>query len=137
MATPNPTAAPAASVPQSLPTHLRRLYRAHVTPQRPTDPERTFYVEAATHQAAAKKIAGTIAALEYSKLYEAEQAIYNVHSIFELIHDGMSDNIEARIFECGWGSGRVVTWVETPVFLVANPAPLLRAWAAIAQEVQS
>jgi hypothetical protein len=54
-----------------------------VTPPRGTDPERTLYVEAATHQAAAKKIAGTISLLEYTKLFEAEEAVYNIASVFE------------------------------------------------------
>jgi hypothetical protein len=99
-----------------------------VTPPRGTDPERTFFVDAATHQAAAKKIAGTISALEYTKLYEAESAIYNVYSVFELVHDGISDDLEARLFETGWGGGRVICWVQAPVFLVADPAPLIQAW---------
>ena len=129
MAIAEPTAPAVASVPQ-LPSHLRRLYRAHVTPQRATDPERTFYVEAATHQAACKKIAATISALEYTKLFEAEEAIYNIHSAFELVHEGLSDDIEARVFETGVCS-RVISWVEQPVFLVRDPAPLIRAWSRV------
>ncbi len=130
MATFHLTSAPAESVPQ-LPPHLRRLYRAFVTPHNPANPERTFFVEAATNQAAAKKIAGTIAALEYTKLYEAEQAVYNVHSVFELIHDGLSDELEARLFEQGWSGDQVCSWVEAPVFLVRDPAPLIRAWVQV------
>ncbi len=126
------TPAVAGSVPPALPAHLRRLYRAFVTPQRATDPERTFFVEAATHQAAGKKIAGVISTLEYTKLCDAEQAIYNVHSIDELIHEGLSEDIEARAFETGWSHDQGISWVEAPVFLVADPAPLLRAWARIA-----
>jgi hypothetical protein len=131
MATDHATAAPAAFVPQTLPTHLRRLYRAFVTPRCASDPERTFFVEAATHQAAAKKVAGTIAALEYTKLFEAEESVYNVASAFELVHDGISEDVEMRIWECGWSGPKVICWVEAPVFLVRDPAPLLRAWARI------
>src|SRR3954471_8071774 len=97
--------------PTALPAHLRRLYRAFVTPRSPDSPERTFYVEAATHQAAPNKIAGTIAVVEYTKCDEAEQAIYNIASVFELIHEGLSDDFEARVFECGWSGDRVCAWV--------------------------
>jgi hypothetical protein len=100
MATANPAATQVASVPNPLPDHLRRLYRAFVTPHYPKQPERTFYVEAGTHKAAAKKIAGTIAALEYIKLDEAEEGIYNLNSITELMNDGLSEDFEARLFEC-------------------------------------
>lgn len=137
MASIHTTATPALSVPQQpLPTHLRRLYRAFVTPQRATDPEKCFYVEAATHQAAGKKIAGVISTLEYSKLYDAEQAVYNVHSIHELIHDGLSDELEARIYECGVDHGRIC-FVEHPVFLVRDPAPLIQAWVRVTGGAQT
>jgi hypothetical protein len=132
MATVHTTAAPAASVPQVLPAHLRRLYRAFVTPRDPSGPERAFFVEAATHQAAAKKVAGTIAALEYTKLFEAEEAVYNVASAFELVHEGKSHDFELRLFETAWRGGKVCCWVEAPVFLLRDPAPLVRAWARIA-----
>ena len=137
MATVQPTPTLATSVPQPLPAHLRRLYRAFVTPQNPSDPERTFYVEAVTHQAAAKKIAGTIVALEYTKLQEAAETVYNVTSVFELIHEGVSDALEARLFEAGRSGDRVCAWVEAPVFLVREPAALMRAWARIPQGVRS
>lgn len=131
MAAMQTTATPIVAVPKALPAHLRRIYRAFVTPQNASDPERTFFVEAATHQAAARKIAGTIAALEYTKLFDAEEAVYNVTSVFDMVHGGMSDDIEARIYECGWSGDRVCAWVTAPVFLVRDPAPLLRVWARV------
>lgn len=133
MATFHPTATPVASVPQpqALPTHLRRIYRGHITPQHSTDPERTFFVEAATHQAAARKIAGTIAVLEYTKPFEAEQAVYNITSAFELVRAGVSDDLEARVFETGASYDRVCSWVTAPVFLVRDPAPLTLAWLRV------
>ena len=134
MATVDPTASLIPSAAQPLPAHMRRLYRAFVTPASSSDPERTFYVEAASHKAAARKIAGTVTALAYDvKLSEAEEAVYNVHSASELVHSGLSSDFEARLFECGWSGESVCSWVEAPVFLVRDPAPLMRAWARIVE----
>ena len=116
----------------TLPVHFRRLYRAHVQPQDWRQPELTAFVEAGTHNAAVKKIAAAIAALEYRKPEEMQERLYNCSSAEELIEQGLSDDHALRLFETGW-SDRVVSWVEHPLVLLADPAPLLKVWARVTQ----
>jgi len=109
-----------------------RLYRAHVQPARDSRaPELTVFVEAASHQAAIRKIANALAALEGRLPDAVEERIYNCYSARELIDDGMSEDNELRLFETGWSGGRPTHFVEQPLFLVAAPAALIRAWARI------
>jgi hypothetical protein len=114
----------------TVPHQFRRLFRAHVQPQDWRQPECTAFVEAGTHSAAVRKIAGAIAALEYRKPEEVQERIYNCSSAEELIAEGLSEDHALRLFETGW-SDRVVSWVESPLVLLLDPAPLLKVWARI------
>ena len=125
---PNPTNPP--SNPVLLPSHFRRLFRAHVQPHDWRQPELTAFVEAGTHNAAIKKIAAAIAALEYRKPEEVQERLYNCSSAEELLEQGLSEDHALRLFETGW-SDRVVSWVEQPMVLTANPGLLLSVWARI------
>ena len=121
-----------------LPKHLSRLYRAHISSAFGYGDECTAFVEAGSHQAAIRKIANAVAALEMRLPDQVEDRIYNCHSARELIAEGLSDDIGLRVFETGWGGGRAVSFVEQPLFLVAAPAALIRQWAQIsADQVQS
>jgi hypothetical protein len=66
--------APAADSPLPFP----RLYRAHVTAADTYGVERTAFVEAASHRAAARKIANVVAAMENRLPEHVEERIYNV-----------------------------------------------------------
>jgi hypothetical protein len=110
-----------------------RLYRAHVQPARDSRaPELTVFVEAATHQAAIRKIANAVAIMETRLPDAIEDRIYNCYSARELIEDGASEDIELRLFETGWSGDRAVSFVDAPLFLVAAPA-LIRKWATVAE----
>ena len=56
---------------------ITRLYRAHVSPHRYPGIELTAFVEAGTHTAGMRKIAGAIAAMEYRTPEEVFERIYN------------------------------------------------------------
>jgi hypothetical protein len=114
-----------------LPRHLFRLYRAHISPAFGYGAECTAFVEAASHRAAIRKIANTVAALETRLPDQVEERIYNCYSARELIDDGFSEDVELRLFETGWGGNKVVSWVRQPLFLLAAPAELIRKWARI------
>jgi len=58
-----------------------------------------------------------------------EERIYNCSSAQELVDDGISEDLELRLFEVGW-SGTSAYFVEEPLFLVTSPA-LIRKWAQI------
>jgi hypothetical protein len=83
---------------------IARLYRAHVQPQDRRGIERTAFVEASNHNAAVRKIAAAIAALEYCSTTESVcERVYNVASGIELVAEGLSTDPELRLFETGWG----------------------------------
>jgi hypothetical protein len=124
----------AASKPQSTP--FPRLYRAFIgAPSYGI--ERTAFVEAASHRDAIRRIANAVAALE-TKLPEViEERLYNVASAQELMDEGMSPDLELRLFETGWSDGKAICFVEEPLFLVASPAALIRKWATLSAEVST
>ena len=91
-------------------------------------PERVAFVEAIyDHAAALKKVAAAIAALEYRSPSAVEERLYNIQSAQECVEQGISDDVELRVFETGW-NGRAPTYVEQSLILVAAPATLIRAW---------
>jgi hypothetical protein len=110
---------------------ITRLYRAHVSGADWRGAERTAFVEASSHHAAAKKIAAAIAVLEYRKPEEVAERIYNLTSAEELIAEGLSEDHALRLFETGWQGGRPTYFVRSPLVLTADPGPLLRVWAQL------
>jgi hypothetical protein len=72
------------------PLPFPRLYRAHVTAADISGVERTAFVEAASHRAAARKIANVVAAIENRLPDQVEERIYNVYSSSEFIEEGLS-----------------------------------------------
>jgi hypothetical protein len=120
-----------------LPTHFRRLYRAFVQPRRWPDIELTAFVEASSRQSAIHRITAAIAALEYGSTVESvSERVYNCASAMECIAQGLSEDRELRIFETGWGGGKAICFVEHPLFLLADPAPICRKWAQIAAPIE-
>jgi hypothetical protein len=106
---------------------ISHLYRVVVGSPDSEHPERVAFVEATHGHAAVKKVASAIAALEYRSLSTVEERLYNVRSAQECIDEGLSEDSELRVFETGWNR-RAPTYVEQPLFLVAAPAALIRAW---------
>jgi hypothetical protein len=131
---------PCRTVPRHpAPFRFARIYRAFVQPAADSRrPEITAFVEAAGHHAAIRKIANTVAALE-GCLPETvmENRIYNCSSARELVDEGLSTDIELRLFETGWSGNEAVSFVTEPLFLLAAPAALIRVWASIAGEVSA
>ena len=124
---------PDAATRAHIPPAFLRLYRAFVQPAADSrKPEFAAFVEAVGHQAAIRKIAATIAAVEGCTQESVEERVYNAYSARELIDEGLSEDIELRLFETAWGGGRAVCFVESPLFLVAAPA-LIRKWAQITE----
>ena len=129
--------------PVPLPVHFRRLYRAHVQPKDWRQPELTAFIEAGSRETAVRKIAQAITAIECGSTAESvAERCYNLAGASELIDDGLGEDIEGRLFETGWGNGRPLCFVEHPLVLLSDPAPLLKVWARVtrtmtASEVQS
>jgi hypothetical protein len=111
---------------------IARLYRAHIQPSEWRGIERTAFVEAFNRDAAARKIAAAVAALEYGSTTEqVQERIYNVTSGTQLVAEGLSLDHELRLFETGWSGQEAIAFVEHPLFLLIDPAPLCRKWAQI------
>lgn len=128
---PRATARPTQSRPP-VEIDLTRLYRAFVSQDNWRDAERTVYVEAISRESAVRKIAAAVSALEFGSTPEAvKERVYNCTSAVELIAEGVSDNDVLRLFETGWSGDQVICWVAQPLFLLREPAALIRAWARI------
>jgi hypothetical protein len=73
-----------------------------------------------------------IATLEDGGTAESvSERIYNCVSAAECLEEGQSEDPELRIFETGWSGGKPICFVQHPIFLVRDPAPLCRKWAQI------
>jgi len=117
------------------PSHFRRIYRAHVQPQHARGVEVTAFVEAASREGAIRKISQTVAALEFGSTPESvQERLYNCNSAAELIDEGLSEDLEARLFETGWSGGKPICFVEHPLFLIKDAGVLIRVWAQIAEQ---
>jgi hypothetical protein len=128
---PRATARPAETRPSPIEIDLSHLYRAHVSAADWHGAERTAFVEASSHHAAARKIAAVVAALEYRKPEEVIERVYNCASAQELIAENLSDDHAVRLFETSWRGNQAVGFVESPLVLTANPGPLLAVWARL------
>jgi hypothetical protein len=114
--------------------NLSRIFRAHVTPQHSRGTEVTAFVEAASREAAVRKISQAITAIEFGSTAESvAERIYNCNSAAELIEEGLGEDLEARLFETGWSGGKPICFVGHPLFLLADPAALCRKWAQLPQ----
>jgi hypothetical protein len=139
MAAANVTATPTAGAPKPFPfsTSTRRssppVPRSRA-PQHSRGVEVTAFVEAASREAAVRKISQAITAIEFGSTPESvAERIYNCNSAADLIAEGLSDDHAVRLFETGWSGDRAICFVESPLVLTPNPAPLLRVWAQIRQ----
>jgi hypothetical protein len=112
------------------------LWRAFLQPVDGCGPELTVFVTAAIWEAAMRKITGVIAVMEYRTAEEVQERIYNCASAVELIAHGLSDDHALRLFETGWSGNRVLCWVDHPLILLPDPAPLLHVWMRIARSSQ-
>jgi hypothetical protein len=125
---------------QSRDIDIKRIWRAQVSPSDRRRPELTAFTEASDSLEAAGRIAAIVGIIECCPAGEIIHRVYNVTSGQELIDRGLSDDQAARIFETGCSGGRQISFVEHPLILVADPAPLLRVWERIPQistEVQT
>lgn len=106
---------------------LSRLYRAVIEPGDAGRPERIAFVEAASHNCAAKKLCAVVAGLEHRHPSQVVNRIYNVASAPELLQEGLSEDEELRLMETG-ASGGMPLYAREPLFLVSRPAALIRIW---------
>lgn len=119
-----------------VPSAFRRVYRAHVEPQKWRGVELTAFVEAGSRETAVRKIAQAVAVIDGSTAESIQERIYNCSGAEELVNEGLGEDIEGRLLETGWGGGKPICFVEHPLVLMSDPTPLLRVWARINAQVQ-
>jgi hypothetical protein len=116
----------------AVPQQFRRLYRAFVEPRDSGVRELTVFVEAHSSASAVQKISQAVCILEWSSTPPSvSERIYNCHSAAELINEGLSKNIEERLFETGWSGGKATHFASHPLVLVRDPTALLNIWARL------
>lgn len=110
-----------------MPNDMTRLFKAYC--DSPAHDSAVF-VEAINRDAAYKKMVGMLA-LMFGRNHD-DISIYNLQSWNELIDSGISDDLDLRMFECGWKGNTVVAWVSSPLFLAPkNNEFLLSKWAEL------
>ncbi len=94
------------------------------------------FVEASDPRSAAFKISRLIGTL-YSCPTD-EVSFYNLDSYSELIDEkGVSDDLDFRLFESGWDTDGVTSWVDSPIFLAPlNQSFLLAAWGRLQRHLE-
>jgi hypothetical protein len=91
------------------------------------------FVMASDHDAALRKIAAAVAAIEERSPDSVAERVFSVASLPELASYGQGD-VDLRLFETGWSEGRP-TYCTQPMFLLSAPAALMRQWASCPQDV--
>lgn len=90
------------------------------------------FVMAADHDAALRKTAAAVGAIEQRTPETVAETALNVASWQELTAEGLGD-VELRLFETGWSEGKP-TYCAQPLFLLSSPAALIRQWASCPRE---
>lgn len=90
------------------------------------------FVMATDHDAALRKIAAAVGAIEQRLPEAVAERVLNVASLPELASEGLGD-VDLRLFEIGWSEGKP-TYCTQPLFLLTSPAALIRQWASCPQE---
>ena len=86
------------------------------------------FVMATDHDAALRKIAAAVAAIEQRSAESVAERVLGVASLPELATEGLGD-VDLRLFETGWCEGRP-TYCTQPLFLLNSAAALIRQWAS-------
>ncbi|MFP3557474.1 hypothetical protein SB861_43310 [Paraburkholderia sp. SIMBA_049] len=63
-------------------------------------------------------------------IHEDELELFNLESFDDLVHAGVSEDEDIRVFETQWKGGDVVGWTTRPLFLTADPT-LIGKWSEL------
>ena len=116
-----------------LPLGMVTVWRAHLEGRNLMDA--TIYVQAGNHEEAARKVRA-VAIILAGSVEQAEDAISNLTSALDLVHQGVSADRVDRLFETGWRGDEVTSWVTRPIFCVRRPDLMMAAWLKAAGPIQ-
>jgi hypothetical protein len=94
--------------------------------------ERIVFLMAGTRETASRRATKVLAAL--FDIDPPEVYLYNLASFADLIHSGVSDDEDLRVFELGWKGPNVSVWAEHPLFLTDDTS-LLGKWAELYADI--
>jgi hypothetical protein len=107
-----------------------QIYRVQIEPKTLLAPERFAFVETYSADDACARVAATFASIYRCPFVDVRLRV-SAKSYEECQSDGVSEDLEIRLFEVAWTNGRVAEWVREPVFLLPEPSVLTRKWAQV------
>jgi hypothetical protein len=110
-----------------------QIYRVQIKPRDSITAERFVFVEAYSQQDACARVAAASAGFDRCTLSNARAGIVTVKSYEDCLRDGLSADLDLRLFEVAWSSGKVTTWVREPMFWLPAPSVLTLKWSYINQ----
>ena len=67
-------------------------------------------------------------------IHEDELELFNLESFNDLVHAGVREDEDMRVFETKWKGGDVVGWTTRPLFLTSD-STLIAKWAELRAEL--
>jgi len=67
-------------------------------------------------------------------IHEDELELFNLESFDDLVHAGVSEDADMRVFETKWKGADVVGWTTRPLFLTPD-STLIAKWAELRAEL--
>jgi hypothetical protein len=107
-----------------------QIYRVQIEPREPHIIERFAFVEAFSPEDACIRIATASACFDNMLVSDVRERV-NAKSFEECMDEGVSADLELRLFEVEWTEGRVTQWVQEPMFLLSKPSELTLKWAGL------
>ncbi|MDB6158164.1 MAG: hypothetical protein JWO04_1870 [Gammaproteobacteria bacterium] len=107
------------------------IYRASVEPPDSKTSFHLAYVRATSETEARDKIGHIMSIIDSCSLAESMERLYNVKSAATCIQDAQSATAAKRMFEVGRAG---TLFVRQPLFLLREPADLIRIWAEVPQK---
>ena len=108
-----------------------QIYRVQINPRGLRDAERFAFVEAYSRRDACARVAAASAGVDRCALSDARARILIAKSYEDCLRDGLSADLELRLFEVAWSNGKVSGWVHEPMFWLRAPSTLPRKWSQI------
>jgi hypothetical protein len=111
-----------------------QIYRVRIKSKGPFDPERFAFVEAYSPDDACARIATASMGFDRCALSDARSRVL-AKSYEDCRREGISADLELRLFEVSWQNGRVAAWVREAMFLLPEPSVLTRKWARLPERL--
>jgi len=110
---------------------LWQIYRVQLNPRAAGRVDRFAFIEAFSSTDACARVAAASVGLDRCTLRDARTHVSAAKSYADCLRDGLSPDMELRVFELAWSNGNVTGWVREPIFWLTTPSTLTRKWLEI------